>query len=483
MSAALVFTWLLEFQLGSCRALCLVVLCSLLGTLEMVDKTSYTGAVPDLAVRQIFGRQKLPENLCLLMADSSLLSIERIAMLGDTISQAKTTLKAIVNDDAKFGADNAARELSLTLLAAVESIGSPSGPYGRSASQNGRRPEQDPGNPRRRPRRVPGDVRLSAPGRHPHLYAGASSQVCGADLPRLHGARLRQLLRGGRDAHTQRSTGPDHGLQQDLRGSVVQRDNKAAIAAESDVLDRLHAFFVALEYLNICDFTFAAGPLRYLSELEEWRHENRGLSLLLSVDNLIRKKVVKLNSDKRKFFPTFSDALLEVLKNHKQLWNDARSSAEVEKFQQAEASAPQTPSKRGRSPEASTPPPNRPPGSRARKNKLRRERQKEMVKKYKEGSKGGPYKPADKNTKVPDKEWKTITSFKYNGRRRCPFYTTARWGAASGISARTCTLAFSAARRTTGTATTERLNSPPLGGLPFRRPWKALQRMISAQAM
>ena len=85
----------------------------------MVDKTSYTGAVPDLAVRQIFGRQKLPENLCLLMAESSLLSIERIAMLGDTISQAKTTLKAIVNDDAKFDADNAARELSLTLLAAV----------------------------------------------------------------------------------------------------------------------------------------------------------------------------------------------------------------------------------------------------------------------------------------------------------------------------------------------------------------------------
>ena len=197
---------------------------------------------------------------------------------------------------------------------------------------------------------------------------------------------------------------------------VVQSDNKAAIAAESDVLDRLRAFFVALEYLNICDFTFAAGPLRYLSELEEWRHENRGLSLLLSVDNLIRKKVVKLNSDKRKFFPTFSDALLEVLKNHKQLWNDARSSAEVEKFQQAQASAPQTPAKRGRSPEASTPPPpNRPPGSRARKNKLRRERQKEMVKKYKEGSKSD--KPADKNTKVPDKEWKTITSFKYNGRR------------------------------------------------------------------
>ena len=64
-------------------------------------------------------------------------------------------------------------------------------------------------------------------------------------------------------------------------------------------MDRLHAFFIALEYLNICDFTIAAGPLKYLSELEEWRHENRGLAVLLAADSLIRKKVYKLNNDKR----------------------------------------------------------------------------------------------------------------------------------------------------------------------------------------
>ena len=110
------------------------MLCSPLGTLEMVDKTSYTGAVPDLAVRQIFGKQKLPENLRLLMADSSLLSIERIAMLGDTISQAKTTLKAIVNDDTKFGADNRSRAVSHFAGGRLESISSPSRPYSRSAS-------------------------------------------------------------------------------------------------------------------------------------------------------------------------------------------------------------------------------------------------------------------------------------------------------------------------------------------------------------
>ena len=75
---------------------------------------------------------------------------------------------------------------------------------------------------------------------------------------------------------------------------------------------------------------------RYLSELEESRHENRGLAVLLAADSLIRKKIYKLNNDKRKDFPTFSAALKDVLKNHKQLWNDARSTAELEKFLQVE---------------------------------------------------------------------------------------------------------------------------------------------------
>ncbi|CAE7404520.1 unnamed protein product, partial [Symbiodinium sp. CCMP2456] len=68
-------------------------------------------------------------------------------------------------------------------------------------------------------------------------------------------------------------------------------------------MDRLHSFFVALEYLNICEFTFGSGSLNCLSELEEWRHENRGLAVLLAANFQNRKKVYKLNNDKRKDFP------------------------------------------------------------------------------------------------------------------------------------------------------------------------------------
>ena len=73
-------------------------------------------------------------------------------------------------------------------------------------------------------------------------------------------------------------------------------------------MDRLHAFFMAPEYLNICEFWQVAGPLKYFSELEEWRHENRGLAVLLAADTLIRKKIYKLNHDKRKDFPTFGSS-------------------------------------------------------------------------------------------------------------------------------------------------------------------------------
>lgn len=62
-------------------------------------------------------------------------------------------------------------------------------------------------------------------------------------------------------------------------------------------MDKLRAFFVALEYLHICDFNAKSGTLRYLSELEEWRHENKGLAWVLTVNSLIRKKVHPLNHD------------------------------------------------------------------------------------------------------------------------------------------------------------------------------------------
>ncbi|CAE7505806.1 unnamed protein product, partial [Symbiodinium necroappetens] len=204
---------------------------------------------------------------------------------------------------------------------------------------------------------------------------------------------------------------------------VVQSDSKVSIASDSDVMDRLHAFFIALEYLNICDFTIEAGPLKYLSELEEWRHDNRGLAVLLAADSLIRKK--------------------EVLTHHKQLWNDARSTAELEKFRQAEHEV-STPTKRPRSrspPAALTPPKNE---ARSRKNKARRDRNKALLKKFREENKEKDQQPkstvkltekVERDQRVPEKEWKKIMSFSYTVQALADVLsTTVRWGVGSAIS-------------------------------------------------
>ena len=123
----------------------------------MVDRTHYDPAsVPELSLRQVFGRQRLSKELCRLMADKKMLTVEGFAMLGDTIAAVKLTLKTIVADDSLLGDTPAAVELALTSLAAVWktcSIVAP-GTLRRSASKNGRGPFESSGDSRGRPCRV-----------------------------------------------------------------------------------------------------------------------------------------------------------------------------------------------------------------------------------------------------------------------------------------------------------------------------------------
>ncbi|CAE7942400.1 unnamed protein product, partial [Symbiodinium necroappetens] len=289
---------------------------------KMVDRTVYPDKdkVPELALRQIFGRQKLPEPLCLLMADKGMLLVERMAIVGD---------------DSKFGPDGPAQELSLTLLTAVRKSASV---LQEHISARRAKMEEDPSKIPEIPGEDHAEFREIFVNHHPDVILTYMREPHRKFVERIH----RDFLVHGAVAFyevAEMRTRADRVVQttgfsktSDDLLRVVQTDNKVSIASDSDVMDRLHAFFIALEYLDICDFTIEAGPLKYLSELEEWRHDNRGLAVLLAADSLIRKKVYKLNNDKRKDFPSFSAALKEVLTHHKQLWNVARSTAELEKF-------------------------------------------------------------------------------------------------------------------------------------------------------
>ena len=399
----------------------------------MVDRTIYPdGQAPDLALRQVFGRQRLPQDLCLLMAEIRMCTVETFAMLGDTIAGVKATLRTLIPEETKLGDSPAARELSLTSLAAVwKTCSSLQEHFAARRAKMEEDPTKVP--------EIPGDdhaeFREQFVAKHPDVLLPPHREPHRKLVERIqrdflvHGAVPFYQVGEFRTRSEQVVQKSGISKTADDLIKVVAVDQPVQAASEAQVIDKLHAFFVALEYLNICEFTVAAGPLKYLSELEEWRHENRGLALLLTVDTLIRKKVHRLNHDQRKEFSTFSKALVEVLAHHKQLWNDARSSAELDKFKQAGRQEPATPTrvpKRSRSSERETSPAKASP--KQRRNKARRERQKALLARAK-ASVGHSAKEAPKKTardeRIPEKEWKVITGFKYSGKRRCPFFNSS----------------------------------------------------------
>lgn len=70
-----------------------------------IVRTTYTDEAhtPKIALRQIFGRLSLKENLCKLAADAGLFSVEVVAMLGDTAAAVEESIKTLVPADALHG--------------------------------------------------------------------------------------------------------------------------------------------------------------------------------------------------------------------------------------------------------------------------------------------------------------------------------------------------------------------------------------------
>ena len=59
-------------------------------------------------------------------------------------------------------------------------------------------------------------------------------------------------------------------------------------------MDRLHRFFVALEYLAICEFSVKDGPITYIQELQAFRRETPDLFRLFWADKFFRTTVARL---------------------------------------------------------------------------------------------------------------------------------------------------------------------------------------------
>ena len=85
----------------------------------MVDRTVYPSkaATPDLALRQLFGRHKTPPEVCQLFASNGLLSVETVAVLGESHDSVRQNFAILVGGEDSISTD--ARERALRLIQVI----------------------------------------------------------------------------------------------------------------------------------------------------------------------------------------------------------------------------------------------------------------------------------------------------------------------------------------------------------------------------
>ena len=407
----------------------------------MVDRTVYANeaATPKLNLRQIFGRQGLDTGLCRLSADKGLLTVEMFAMLGQDLSSAKETLRKLWEADmSPLGADAASQELSVRSLAAVWQAAQAL--QTQHASRRARMEEdpnkipelsqEDHAEFRDRFVRVHPDVIL-IDAKEPHkkfVERLSRDFLIHGIVPFYEPAEIRTRA----DVIVVKS-----GLSRNAEDllSISRADQPEPVTDVTTLFHRLHAFFMALEYLNICAFSRAEGPLKYLQELEQFRSECPGLPFLMAADRAIRKKIFRLLSEQRATYTAFSQALLEVLNNHKYLWNDARTSVTLSKVEHNRQQFVANPDQVQE--DGAPPPPHNPfkrPRGGKKKKRLQTPGEEETPKKI---AKEDPAKKLKRDDRIPEKEWKLIADAakKVQGARRC-HYCNSSLGCISGDSCR-----------------------------------------------
>ena len=146
----------------------------------------------------------------------------------------------------------------------------------------------------------------------------------------------------------------------------------------------------------------------------------------MAADRAIRKKIFRLLSEQRTTYTAFSQALIEVLNNHKYLWNDARTSvtlSKVEHNRQQLISNPDQVQEDGAIPPVPHNPFKRTRGGRKKK-RLQKSGKEETPKKI---AKEDPTKKPKRDDRIPEKEWKLIADAakKVQGARRCHCFNSS----------------------------------------------------------
>jgi len=319
----------------------------------MVDRTVYPqGDRPSQAVCQIFARAKVPEVVCLKFGAADLRTVEMISVLGENHEKVRLSFTRICGGDQALGNDD--REREKTLLWACVVWTACSKLHEVSSIQRAKM-ESDPRVIPSLPQDDMADFRSRFVLSHPDVILLPCREPHKKFVERMHRDftidSIVPCYDVGEFRRRNEQIAQKSGLapSADLLVRMVQVDDlRTTVVNEAEVFDRITAFFVALEYLNICAFNEAEGTLRYFRELQIFNREWPGMFVLLKADKLIRTEVYRLNTDERPKFPSFSEALRNVLDTKHYLWDRAKTEYEISKMRGSSlASEALPPSDRG----------------------------------------------------------------------------------------------------------------------------------------
>ena len=296
-----------------------------------MDRTTYASKAltPDLALRQIFGRHRTPCELCLLFANSSLLNIETVAVLGENHAAVRGSFIRLIGGEQRLDANDQVRELRLLQ---VVTVWNSCQALNVCFAQRRAKMEEDPHKVPELSQETHGDFRAQFLAAHPDAVVNSWNEphkkfverinrdyTVNGTVPYYEVGEMRT-----RSETITQKTGLAPSADQLVKLCRVD-EASSTVATEEEVFHRLQSFFMAMEMLNICAFTATDGPVRYINKLQKFRKANPGLGTLLRADKLIRHMVAELNTDDRDHFPTYSEALIHVLSTKQFLWNDARA--------------------------------------------------------------------------------------------------------------------------------------------------------------
>ena len=413
-----------------------------------VDSTPYTAdARPDQTLRQVLHTASVPEVFRLRLAEVGVLTNDVMANLGESPQAFVQNIKALLTGDNPFG------EAPQSIIVEAKLVSSWRKSRALMEETDSKRSKlmEDP-------RMIP-EISIHEYNSYRANFVTRHPDVLVVDYKEPHKKFLERLIRDltvnevvlpyrlGEIRLRSEDVVQKPGLSPtaEMLLKISQEEVPASVTAEDDAINRIHALFMALEYVNVVSYakykrdgdTHVGGSLDYLAELERRRRDTPGLQFLLLADERIRRKV-------------FSAGLHGAMKEHAEIWSECRMevlNAPVRRAALADLS--RQPDK---NPATGTP---NPPGKGRRakrtanaKARAEAEAQKEKKRARRSSPSRSPprsyrdrpevarpkdiRRPEDKPRKVPEAEWKAMIAAKAD-KDACRF-----WNSSCGCQNKAC---------------------------------------------